>query len=192
MVDKSLEFIKNELNKYLRQRFELIEDKVQLSTILKQDGKSDPELRENSISIMLINVEEETAMQSTTKYLDNDPLQISVINPGINLNLSLLFVVNNTHYSEALVFITSIIGFFQSKNVFSKENSPEFDIEGIEKLKIKFVSQTMEQQNHMWGMLGAKYMPSLLYKIRLLHIQEDKIAYRISKISEINRELVKT
>lgn len=152
-IDKSLDFIKNELNKYLKQKFELVEDKVQLSTILKQDGKLDPEMRENSISIMLINMEEEKA-----------------INLGINLNLSILIIVNNRHYSETLAFLTEIMEFFQSKNVFFKKNSPQFDIPGIEKLKLSFVSQTIEQQNHLWGMLGAKYMPSLLYKIQFFPV----------------------
>ena len=28
------------------------------------------------------------------------------------------------------------------------------------------------QQNHLWGALGAKYLPSVIYKVRMIVIQE--------------------
>ena len=30
----------------------------------------------------------------------------------------------------------------------------------------------LEQQNHLWGYLGAKYLPSICYKVRMLVVQE--------------------
>lgn len=37
---------------------------------------------------------------------------------------------------------------------------------------VELVSPTFEQQNHIWGGMGAKYMPSALYKVRLLVYRE--------------------
>jgi hypothetical protein len=43
---------------------------------------------------------------------------------------------------------------------------------GIIKLIVELYTLNFEQQNHLWGFLGAKYMPSVMYKARLLSIQE--------------------
>ena len=188
MINKSLTFIKDQLNEHIKKKFGLTQDKVQLSGIVKQDGKQDPEFVYDSISIMLINVQEEPAIQSPTKYLRTEDSDFSTINPDMNLNLGILIAVNFNVYAEALKFLTAVIGFFQSKNVFSAENSPGFDLEGINKIRVKFISQTQEQQNHLWGSLGAKYMPSVLYKVRLLKIQENQIREKIPQITTINRD----
>ncbi len=38
----------------------------------------------------------------------------------------------------------------------------------IEKLVFEMASITPEQLNNIWGSLGAKYMPSVVYKVRML------------------------
>lgn len=190
MIDKSLVFIKDQLNEHIKKKFELTQDKVQLSSIVKQDGKQDPELEDDSISIMLINVQEESAMQSPTKYLNPENEEFSSVNPDMNINLGILVIVNFTHYEESLKFLTAVMGFFQSRQMFSSENSVDFNLEGIDKIRIRFISQTQEQQNHLWGSLGAKYMPSALYKVRLLKIQENEIRERVPQITTINRNYV--
>ena len=188
MIDKSLIFIKDQLNEYIKKKFELTQDKVQLSGIMRQNGNVDPELADDSISIMLTNVQEESAIQSPTKYIRMENSDFSTINPDMNINLGVLVIVNFTHYEEALKFLAAVIGFFQSKNVFSSENTPDFSLEGIDKIRIRFISQTQEQQNHLWGSLGAKYMPSAMYKLRILKIQENEIREITPQITTINRE----
>ena len=37
---------------------------------------------------------------------------------------------------------------------------------------MELVSPTFEQQNHIWGGMGAKYLPSVLYKVRMLVYRE--------------------
>lgn len=57
--------------------------------------------------------------------------------------------------------LSFIISFFQNKNVFNHQNSPELD-EKIEKIIVDLYTLNLEQQNHLWGALGAKYMPSVV------------------------------
>ena len=54
----------------------------------------------------------------------------------------------------------------------------------IEKLIVEMISLTFEQQNHMWGTLGAKYLPSVLYKVRMLVVQRSAEA-PASLVSEV-------
>ena len=42
-----------------------------------------------------------------------------------------------------------------------------------------------EQINHLWSILGAKYLPSVLYKVRQLTIEEDTADYINGFIKEI-------
>lgn len=192
MIDKSLEFIRGRLNEHIKKKFELTQDKVRLSAIMKQNGNVDPEFVNDSVFIMLINVQEEPAIQSPTKYLNPENIEFSSVNPDMNINLVMLVIVNFTHYAEALKFLTAVIGFFQSQPVFSSENSAGFNLEGISKIRVRFVSQTQEQQNHLWGTLGAKYMPSAMYRVRLLKIQENEIRERTPQITTINREYMQS
>ncbi len=192
MIDKSLEFLRDQLNEHIKKKFELTQDKVQLSSIVKQDGKLDNELEDDSISIMLINVQEESTIQSPTKHLHLENSELSIINPDMNINLGILIIVNFTHYVESMKFLTAVFGFFQSKNVFSRANITNFNMESIDEIRTRFISQTQEQQNQLWGTLGAKYMPSALYKVRLIKIQENQIREKIPQITTINRKYIQS
>ena len=75
-------------------------------------------------------------------------------------------------YAEALKQISHLITLFQGKNVFEKEDFPS-DI-NLESLIIEFYSLSLEQNNNMWQTLGSKLVPSALYKIKLISIQDNK------------------
>ena len=45
----------------------------------------------------------------------------------------------------------------------------------LENLSIEIVDMSMDALSNLWSMLGAKYMPSVLYKIRMLHFDESVV-----------------
>lgn len=183
-----MDFLRRELNQYLRQKLSLTQDKVILSGIVRPDGKPDPELEPESIALMVVNIEEEPFIQSATSYLQRDTSYFR-INPPLHVNLKVLTVLNFTHHSEALKFLDAALSFFQRNLVFTKERYAQIIPEEVEQLRVKFISQTSEQQNQLWGALGAKYMPCLLFKVSLLTIQENQITGQVPRIDEINRTL---
>jgi hypothetical protein len=188
MIDQCLDFLRGELNQFLKQKLSLAQDKVVLSGIIRQDGKLDPELELESIAMMVVNIEEETAIQALTNYTERDASYFKS-NPGMHLNLKVLTVLNFTHHSEALKFLSALLSFFQSRPVFKKEGYPQFMPSNVDQLRLKFISQTLEQQNHLWGTLGAKYLPSLMFKVSLLKVQEDQILEEVPRIGEIRTQL---
>ena len=185
MITQTLSFIKNTLNSYLKLKTNNDDDKVVLTNIVSQDGTT-THLPENSILLTLINVEEEKVGKSQTSYIELSNGVISKINPEIKLNLYLLFSANfgEDKYNEALKFLSLIISFFQNKNVFNHQNSPELN-EKIEKIIVDLYTLNLEQQNHLWAALGAKYMPSVVYKIRMLTIQELEVKTEAPSITEV-------
>ena len=131
----------------------------------------------------MVNIEEDHIVKQQENFVRS---QNGVIyqSPKLYLNLYVLFSVNDAKYDEALKKLSFIIQFFQYRNVFDPINNPGLD-ERIEKLVVDMCSLSFEQLNHLWGTLGGKYMPSVLYKIRQVTINEDATTSQAGFIKEI-------
>ena len=173
MIDKSLEVLKKIIRNYLSRLPELnltSTDFVELSSIVNQDGSV--ALPENSIGLTLINVEEERVVKSQKSVSIASDGQVSEINPEIKLNLFVLVSANFKEYDTGLQYLSAVIRCFQSSNVFTPENIPEMD-PSLQKLIVELFTLNLEQQNHLWGALGAKYLPSVIYRVRLITVREE-------------------
>lgn len=123
---------------------------------------------EPDIMISLINVEENRISRDPKNYIQNG-LQLQQKNPAVHLNLSVLFTALTTArgYEFALKGLSDTILFFQGKYVFDHNNTPSLD-PGIEKLVLEIMSMSYEQLDHIWSILGGKYHPSVLYRVRMV------------------------
>jgi Pvc16 N-terminal domain len=124
------------------------------------------------IIISLINIEENRISRDPRNYLKSGT-GILLKNPAVHLNLTLLFTAIKSRtvnaYGSALQSLQQIIQFFQAKYVFDHTNTGDLD-SGIEKLVLEMVSINPEQLNHLWSILGGKYYPSVVYKMRMVTI----------------------
>jgi hypothetical protein len=172
VIDKAFDFLKKEIYGYLARIPELNvknQEIVKVSSLLKLNGET--ELPSNVIGLTLVNVEEERVLKSQTTAVVDEAGRVSHLNPEIKLNLYMLVTANFTNYPTALEHLSAVIRFFQAKSVFTSKNSPLLP-DAISKLMAELYTLSLEQQNHLWGALGSKYMPSVLYRLRLLAIQE--------------------
>lgn len=172
MILSALNFITEEINLYYQNPITPHTDGfVQLGNIARLDNDPSEGLK-TKVILSLVNLDEE-------KTLKNGPFQVkqgaSMVkrNPTVYLNLFTLFSCANEDYRYALTQIGCVIEFFQQQYVFTAENSTQFP-EDIEKLIFDLHSVNIEQLNHLWGILGGKYVPSVLYKLRLVPIQKSK------------------
>lgn len=165
MINEALTFLEAELRQYLRLKdIDDDTDKLDLVNLVNDKG----ELQSDYLSMSLVGVEEDAINKSQSIYRENSEGSFDRVMPEIRLNLYVLFAANfDSNYTEALKYLAYVIRFFQASHVFDQRNYPSLN-EGIEKLIVELSSLSFEQQNHLWGTLGAKYMPSVLYKIRLL------------------------
>ncbi|GAC1495762.1 MAG: hypothetical protein NVS1B13_26120 [Flavisolibacter sp.] len=99
---------------------------------------------------------------------------VSYKNPPVHINLYALFSVNRTDYGDSLKWLALIVQFFQLNNVFTPTSNPNLDSK-IQKLIVDLFTLNFEQINQIWSVLGGKYMPSALYKIRQVSIDEDAL-----------------
>jgi len=172
MIYEAINFISEEMNEFFRNKLKVNEDKVIISSIVDQSGAVAIQ-GENKIVITLTNIEKEISVKSGNiaggQSISKPPL--------VNINLYLLFSAYFTgnNYAEALRFISFVIAYFQSHNAFTRSSSSGLDPK-IDKLIMEMADVSTEQLNNIWGTIGAKYMPSVLYKMRMLTFDDSIIS----------------
>lgn len=151
---------------------------------------NDAGVTESNVLLSLVNIEEEILRRDPENYFKRDP---SVIykNPPMHFNTTIAFGAylpnqNNlgTNYEGSIAKIQKVIGFFQRQNVFERTNFPDLP-NGIEKLNFELVNLNLEQLHHLWSMLGGKYIPSVVYKMRMVAIDEALESAEAPLISQI-------
>ena len=179
IIYQALNSVTKELNDHLIRRFLLKTQKAAvLNTILNQDG-SIPEDCLNKIVVSLINLEHETSIPYNPIYVAKEKKEdgytrMKDLPFNFNLDVLITAVFESSNYNEGLKFLSEAIYFFQRKNVFTKANTPHLD-QNIQELAFELVKLSYHQEHSLWGALGAKYMPSVLFKIRLLSFQNDAL-----------------
>lgn len=138
----------------------------------------------------LVNIQEEVTLKNMPAFRKesmSDARGISYKEPPAFLNLYVMIAANNAYYSTALKHLSLAIQYFQFNHHFKFTLNP---IEAVEdsatasllsiqeqlELDIKFELQslTFEQINYLWGTLGGKQVPFVLYKMSIIRIDEDQ------------------
>ena len=165
MIEYVISFLKDKLNDYIRvktgsQGFEVV--------FPQERNQKEVSFPDNAITTLLINLEEDYTFRSGVAYEKMPHGGVSTPNnPNIYLNLYVLFAANFTDYSQSLQFLSLIIKFFQSHRLFNHRNSPNLNPE-IEKLTLELVNLPFTEQREVWAGLGMSYIPSVIYKVRMV------------------------
>lgn len=126
----------------------------------------------NKIVCSLVNIEEEKVLKNGLSYTTRRDIT-EQHNPIIYLNLYLLFTsTKSDDYLGGLADLSAVLTFFQGKQVFNQENTRGLPPE-IDKVIFDIHTLNFEYLNHLWGILGGKYFPSVLYKVRLVPIKAE-------------------
>ncbi len=172
MLEKLLQFIETTLNNYLRLRNRTTgnDTLLELTDVVDDQGKF--AIAQGMVGMSLINIEEErTNRAQLPEVIRGQDGAVGYANPEIRLQLHLLFVANFKDHGDSIKNISSIISFFQANNVFTPAQYPELD-KNTEKIIFELSSHGFESLSYIWGVIGTNYRPSVLYKMRLVAIQE--------------------
>lgn len=204
MIDTALKFLTDEINAYLAMKNEPVNaasPEIVLTNVAAEDGNW--AIPAQTLGLSLINIEEERVFKEQQTAFRNPVGDIEHYNPNIKLNLYILISANfasgeaggTTHatgiYREGLKQLSYVISYFQGKNVFTPDNSPTLPAE-LQKLVIELYSYSFEQQYNFWSVIGAKYLPSVLYKVRMLIYQEKAIFDQQQPITTIDLDLLQS
>lgn len=175
MIDLAIDFICRQVNAYLCMKLNINDGStlIQPANISWNDNESTSSNGKDASNayVSLVNIEEDRISKTPQNYVRSGK-DVIYKNPRLFLNLYLLFSVNLTSYTESLKRLSYIIQFFQYKNVFNVVNSPEMPA-GINELVLDLITLSYQDLNNLWGIMGSKYLPSAMYKVRLINIDEN-------------------
>lgn len=173
MVIKTiLRYLADEINNYYP-AVPSIEKFAKLGNIGRLESAtnaSNAELQKKVI-LTLVNIGEEMTLKNNPHYIRRGET-LQKRNPILYLNLYVLISCADDDYENALTKISHVVSFFQEKNRFTSQTaSSPFPSDLVDKIMLDLYSLNFEQMNHLWGVLGGKYHPSVLYRLRLVPIQ---------------------
>ncbi len=194
MIDNALNLIKDALNSYLSSKHGEA-DRVVMDNVAMLDGNGSS--LEDKVIISLVNIEEERAFKSAKTLMNTVVADNNVTyekRPAF-LNLYILICPNlqggtpsGQKYLDSLRLLSSIVRFFQNKNYFTAQNSPgASDFENF-KLTMDMYSLTLEQINHLWGSLGGKQLPFVMYKARVVELEDKHIDKKGQAITDVSTD----
>lgn len=169
MLDLALQFLVGELNAYLIARTNSDAVQVKMSKVVDETGKY--AFPDGSICAAIINIEEERVFKSQLPEYTYINGQQVTFEPELKLNLYVLFGANFKLYDQALKFLSYVLTYFQSHSSFKSEEYPALD-PWIEKLIMELQSLSYEQVNQVWAFIGGKQLPSVIYRLRLIALQD--------------------
>lgn len=184
MISQALVFLKDNLNTYLQASSDgssAIEDRA----VFVDGSEMEPiKFPLGAVSVLLINVEEEKVLRDPDRYrrILVDGTQ-QKIHPDIRLNLYVLFVARFKRYEDSLSYLSQVIQHFQRCQVFNQQNAPGLS-DTIEKLIMELMTMPFSEQNEIWNALRTTYLPSVLYKVKMV-VYQDQSGIEQSKVTEI-------
>ncbi len=205
MISISTRLIADELANYVvanQRSGNLTKSDVILDNIANLDHDGNQDLIDKII-ITSVNIEEESTLKNGSPYQPLINGGFDHVEPPVHINLYLLFTCtfesgSTDAYETALHRLSLVIQFFQAKKVFTAYNSPHSSIAQADtldvflknelRLSMELYTLTFEQINHLWGSLGGKQVPFVMYKVRLVKIQH-RVARSVPIIEEIQEDV---
>jgi hypothetical protein len=182
MLDTTLAFLAAELSAYLAAHSGTGAPEVRPERVV--DSKGEPTVDDATLTLTLVNVEEERVFREQLPTHELVDGRNRVREPELKLNLHLLLTAHFGHYPEALKNLSLAMTFFQARSHFAAERYPALDPR-IGRLSVELLSPTYEQLNQVWAFLGAKQLPSVLYRVRLLQLQDPEITAVVRPVTTV-------
>jgi len=183
-------FIVNRLNQFIGGA----DPDVVLGNMSMIDQAQDSEHNlSDRVIVSVVNIEQESTLRNLPgnrqQYnADGSPNGI-LKNPGILLNVYLVIAANKTSYQIGLQRISQVITFFNANPVLSASTFPALRELQMDKITFEMYTTPFEELNQLWGIMGGKYMPSVIYKARLIYVAGIPEAGEVPLIRTIETKL---
>ncbi|NEW85577.1 MAG: DUF4255 domain-containing protein [Mariniphaga sp.] len=204
MISHGLTIVINELKKHLEDVYNVPSsgDVVQLGNLAEgiTSAGGNGGIARGKLIFSVVNIKEEKTLKNLPNIVRNDITQRATYeNPPVFLNFQILITATDSGYSNALLMLSRAIRFFQSKNVFTQDdvspasistNAPPNLLDRLESFKLIFdlYSPSMEEVNHLWGTLGGKQYPFVIYMMRMLDLKYRAVYNESGLITEMVTE----
>lgn len=169
MIGVALQFIVSELNTYLQHRYQQQRDLIVLGPLVGSEGGA-TSAAANAIILSVTNISLDTVVRNQAPVRSGGSNALQVRRP-LELNIHIMLAAGLQRYEAGLDLLSVAIGRLHDTAVFDRSNSPGLP-QGLLRLAFSMLNVDYSQQSHLWGGLGAKYVPSVLYEMRMLTSDE--------------------
>ena len=192
MIGDILNSISKELSAYIEKQSDFSSGKKVIYLGKPTNSKGECIIPDNMVSLSLINLQEDTSMRSPMVKRRVEGDKVYTQKPGMSFDFAVIFIANfPKDYVSELNYITKIMEFFQEKSTFTPSNTKGLEkyTRYVEELIFKLNSGKLEDQVHIWNMIGLKYMPSVIYNVGKVMIQEDEIISTKRVVQNVTRDI---
>lgn len=196
MIYETLQILKEELESYFVETG--LGKVIVLDNIALWDFDTDEDNRfKDKVVMTLLKLEEEATLKNVSTHKVTG-MSSEVKNAPVHLNLFLLVSANFGKYDAALINISQVIEFFQGKKVFTSSNTVydrnnvAFQDISFFRFNVELVTPDFEALNYVWGTLGGRQLPSVMYKIQLIEIERNRKLKKGTPITRISGDFKDT
>jgi hypothetical protein len=166
VIDLTLKLIADRLNAHLSALFSVSEDLVAIGPLSDAEGKPTAESR-NRLTIFVTNIAHDTVPRSGSGRATLSERMAAPV------HLDIYFMLASGHdpeiYGEGLKLISAALMFFQAHPVMTPRTIPEMPA-GLSQISIEISNLKAEEIGQLWGNLGGRYVPSVMFKVRSVMI----------------------
>jgi len=172
MIDVALSIVVNRLNQHLASPETAPDDAVVLMDFADSSGPA-PEAQDKVV-VLVSNITEDTIARGVAR--PGFDVNLRRRDP-VNLIIQIVVAANfePSRYSRGLQALSRAVEFFQANPVFDRNNSPDMAGKGIERLSVEIESLGNDAVSQLWGVLGGRYLPSVVYQIRTVSIDSGAV-----------------
>ncbi len=166
MIDQTLKLIADRLNAHLSALFSVSEELVAIGPLSDAEGKPTAESR-NRLTMFVTNIAQDTVPRGSG---GRGPLSNGQNRP---FHIDIYFMLASGHdpeiYGEGLKLISAALMYFQANSTLTPRSAPDMPA-GLSQLSIEIANLKAEEIGQLWGNLGGRYVPSIMFKIRSVMI----------------------
>jgi hypothetical protein len=186
VIDAALKFITDQVNAQLRKRTGASLGEASCGPLVDDKGAWVQPL--DTLRLALFQIDEERALREQVPSRVIVGGREVVMPPPLKLNLVVVIAARFQQYDQALRTLSLVLGYFQSHPLFTPSDSPALPA-GIDRLAIELQSYGPEQLNQMWTCFGGKHLPSVVYRLRMVVLQDDEPSGTGAPITQIDTVL---
>lgn len=174
MINLVLEQIREKLAEYLSGYYEMPGEIVELGI---PEAEADAEAM-NKMLIGLLNIEREPVAGMRSGYQQGERGRVSIQSPAWHLNIYVMLAAffEQKQYTNGVRILSDALNFFQQH--------PVFEVGRGTKITLELVSLNMQELANVWSILGGRYYPSVIFKLRMLTFDGNEITQMTTKISK--------
>lgn len=173
MIDLALALVAQRLNSHLAARYGVQDELVSLSPLIDSEGKPTADAR-NRLVMFLTNIAQDTSNRSAG--VSRRSAQVVQAQP---IHLDIYFMLASAYdadtYAEGLKLISAALTFFQANSVLTPRNTPDMPA-GLTQLSLDIANLKVEEMSQMWGNLGGRYVPSIMFKMRSVIVDASAVS----------------